>query len=176
MENIVWTQRANMPSVPTDCPQRDERLGWMGDILAFSQAGMFNLDMAAFFTKWLPDVRDAQADDGRYPDFAPHPFDPNVRFSAAPAWGDAGVFVPWRAYVNYADQRLLAEHYESACRWIDWVQANSPTALKNKRGNDYGDWLNADTLKLEGWPATGPQCRKKSSPPCLRTLHQLVCK
>jgi len=162
MENIVWTQRANMPSVPTDCPQRDERLGWMGDILAFSQAGMFNLDMAGFFTKWLPDVRDAQAGDGRYPDFAPHPFDPNVRFSAAPAWGDAGVFVPWRAYVNYADQRLLAEHYESACRWIDWVQANNPDLLwKNKRGNAYGDWLNADTLKLEGWPATGAAVPKE---------------
>jgi alpha-L-rhamnosidase len=156
MENIVWTQRANMPSIPTDCPQRDERLGWMGDILSFAQAGCFNLDMAAFFTKWLPDVRDAQADDGRFPDFAPHPYDPNVRFSAAPAWADAGVFVPWCAYVNYADERLLAEHFESARRWVDWVQANNPDLLwENKRGNDYGDWLNADTLKLEGWPTKG---------------------
>jgi alpha-L-rhamnosidase len=162
MENIVWTQRANLLSVPTDCPQRDERLGWMGDILAFAQAACFNLDMAAFFTKWVPDIRDAQADDGRYPDFAPHPYDPNARFSGVPAWGDAGVFVPWCAYVNYADERLLAEHFASTRRWVDWVHANNPDSLwRNKRHNDYGDWLNADTLKLEGWPDKGAETPKE---------------
>jgi alpha-L-rhamnosidase len=162
MENILWTQRANMMSVPTDCPQRDERLGWMGDILAFAQTACFNMDMAAFFTKWLRDVRDAQTADGRYPDFAPHPFDPAVRFSSVPAWGDAGVFVPWRAYVNYGDRRLLAEHFDSARRWIDYIRAKNPDLLwKNARGNDYGDWLNADTLKLEGWPKSGAEIPKE---------------
>jgi alpha-L-rhamnosidase len=162
MENILWTQRANMMSVPTDCPQRDERLGWMGDILAFAQTACFNLDMAAFFTKWIPDVRDAQTADGRYPDFAPHPFDPAARFSGAPAWGDAGVFVPWRAYVNYGDRRLLAEHFDSARRWIEYVHEKNPDLLwKNARGNDYGDWLNADTLKLEGWPKSGAEVPKE---------------
>ncbi|MEW6249709.1 MAG: glycoside hydrolase family 78 protein [Planctomycetota bacterium] len=149
-QNAVWTQRANLMSSPTDCPQRDERLGWMGDILAFAQAGCFNMDMAAFFTKWIPDVRDAQAEDGRYPDFAPHPFGKDERFTGVPAWGDAGVFVPWTAYVNYADHRLLEEHFDSARRWVDWIRANNPDLLwKNKRHNDYGDWLNADTLKLD---------------------------
>ena len=159
-QNAVWTQRANLMSVPTDCPQRDERLGWMGDILAFCDAACFNLDMAAFFTKWLPDVREAQAADGRYADFSPHPFDPDARFSGVPAWGDAGVVVPWRAYVNYGDKRLLEEHFDSARRWVDWIHAENPELLwKNKRHNDYGDWLNADTLKLdpnvtggEAWP------------------------
>ncbi|UCD74481.1 MAG: glycoside hydrolase family 78 protein [Phycisphaerales bacterium] len=162
MANIVWTQRANMHSTPTDCPQRDERLGWMGDILAFSQAACFNLDMAAFFTKWIQDVRDAQAADGRYPDFAPQPFDSNKRFSGVPAWGDAGIVVPWRAYENYGDRRILEKHYDSARRWVEYVHEKNPDLLwKNSRGNDYGDWLNADTLKLEGWPTTGGQVPKE---------------
>ncbi|MFQ5806335.1 MAG: glycoside hydrolase family 78 protein [Phycisphaerae bacterium] len=162
MRNIVWTQRANLMSVPTDCPQRDERLGWMGDILAFAQTACFNMDMAAFFTKWLPDVRDAQTDDGRYPDFAPHPYDPAERFSSAPAWGDAGVVVPWRAYVNYADTRILAQHFDSAKAWIDHIRHKNPDLLwKNGRGNDYGDWLNADTLRLEGWPSSGAAVPKE---------------
>jgi len=162
-QNVLWTQRANLHSIPTDCPQRDERLGWMGDILAFAQTACCNMDMAAFFTKWVPDVRDAQTKDGRYPDFAPHPFDPEARFSGVPAWGDAGVFVPWRAYQNYGDQRLLAQHFESAARWVDWIHANNPDLLwKNGRGNDYGDWLNADTLKLEGWPAKGAAMPKEA--------------
>jgi alpha-L-rhamnosidase len=162
MQNIVWTQRANMPGIPTDCPQRDERLGWMGDILAFAQTACFNMDMAAFCTKFAVDMRDAQARDGRYPDFAPHPFDPDARFSGVPAWGDAGVFVPWVAYVNYGDRRLLEVHFDSMKRWIDWIAAKNPDQLwKNGRNNDYGDWLNADTLKLEGWPGTGAEVPKE---------------
>jgi alpha-L-rhamnosidase len=111
-QNILWTQRANMHGLPTDCPQRDERCGWTGDILAFAQTACFNMDMAAFLTKWLADVRDAQTADGRFPDFAPHPFEPDKRFSGVPAWGDAGVFVPWCQYVNYGDRRLLDRHFE----------------------------------------------------------------
>jgi len=162
MSNIVWTQRANMHSSPTDCPQRDERLGWMGDILAFAQAACFNMDMSAFFSKWVPDVRDAQADDGRFPDFAPHPYDANLRFSGAPAWGDAGVFVPWFTYINYGDLRLIEEHYGSARRWVEYIRRNNPNLLwRNGRGNDYGDWLNADTLKLEDWPSSGAAIPKE---------------
>jgi len=156
MENIVWTQRGNMHSTPTDCPQRDERLGWMGDAQVFAQTACFNMDMARFFTKWVRDIRDAQADDGRYPDFAPHPFDPNEKFSGVPSWGDAGVIVPWRMYVNHGDRRVLEEHFESAQRWIEYVRTQSPDLIwTGKRGKDYGDWLNGDTLILEGWPKTG---------------------
>ncbi len=155
-ENIFWTQRANLMSTPTDCPQRDERLGWMGDIQVYSQTACFNMDMAGFFTKWVRDVRDDQADDGRYPDFAPHPFGYNQRFSGVPAWGDAGTVVPWRTYQNYGDTRMLAEHLESAKRWVEYIRGKNPDLIwRNGRNNDYNDWLNADTLKLNDWPKTG---------------------
>jgi len=151
MKNIVWTHRDNMHSVPTDCPQRDERMGWMGDMLVFAQPACFNMDMAAFFTKWVVDIRDDQADDGRFPDFAPHPYNPNALFSGVPAWGDAGVVVPWRMYVNYGDKRALADQFEACRRWVDYIHGHNPDLLwNNKRNNDYSDWLNGDTLKLEG--------------------------
>lgn len=153
MGNIVWTLRDNMHSIPTDCPQRDERLGWMGDMLVFAQPASYLMDMSAFFSKWVYDIRDDQAKDGRYPDVAPHPFDPDARFSGVAAWGDCGVIVPWRMYVNYGDKRVLEEHFDSARRWVDWIHGSNADLLwKNKRNNDYGDWLNGDTLKLEGFP------------------------
>jgi alpha-L-rhamnosidase len=160
-QNIIWTQRANMHSTPTDCPQRDERCGWMGDILAFAPTACFNMDMAAFFTKWVPDTRDAQATDGRFADFSPQPFDPNARFSGVPAWGDAGVFVPWVQYQHYGDTRMLAEQYDACVKWVEFIKSKNADLLwKNNRGNDYGDWLNADTLKLQGWPQKGAEVPK----------------
>ncbi len=155
-QNILWTQRANLMSVPTDCPQRDERLGWMGDILAFAQNACFNMDLAAFYTKWFQDVRDAQADDGRYGDFSPNPYGKNKKFNGVPAWGDAGVFVPWVAYENYADTRLIERHFDSMRRWIDWIDSKNPNHLWQKeRHNDYNDWLNGDSLIQKDWPRTG---------------------
>jgi alpha-L-rhamnosidase len=156
LRNILWTQRANLMSTPNDCPQRDERFGWMGDIQAFSQTAIFNMDLAAFFTKFAQDIRDDQADDGRFPDFAPHPGNPNQSFSGVPAWGDAGVIVPWRSYVNYADQRLLAAHFDAARRWVDYIQRLNPDLIWAKgRHNDYNDWLNGDWIKQAGWPSKG---------------------
>ncbi len=161
-KNIVWTQRDNMHSIPTDCPQRDERLGWMGDILVFAQTAIYNFDMAAFLKKWIVDVRDAQADDGRFPDFAPHPFGTNERFSGAPGWGDAGIVVPWRAYENYGDTRILADHFDAAVRWIEFIRRENPDLLwTKKRGNDYGDWLSGDTLVADGWPKKGAEVPKE---------------
>ncbi len=126
---IQWTQRGNMHSTPTDCPQRDERLGWMGDAQVFSQTAIYNMDMAAFFTKWASDMRDAQAGDGRFPDFAPHPYNPNQCFSGNPGWGDAGVIVPWRMYTNYGDSDILTKQFESARRYVDWSAAAQPHLL-----------------------------------------------
>ena len=161
-QNILWTQRGNMHSIPTDCPQRDERLGWMGDIQIFVGTGIFNMDMAAFFTKWMRDVRDAQAEDGRFADFSPHPFGKNIRFTGVPGWGDAGLVVPWRVWQHYGDKRMLAESFESARRWVEFIRSNNPDLLwKNKRGNDYGDWLNSDTLVYEGFPRKGGQVPKE---------------
>lgn len=154
--NIKWTQRANLMSVPTDCPQRDERLGWTGDILIFAPTACYQMNLWPFFTKWFADVRDAQADDGRYPDFAPHPYGRNRAFTGAPGWGDAGVFVPWHAYLTYGDESLLRDHFHSAVRYVDWVRSKNPDLIwRNARHNDYGDWLNGDTLIHEGWPKTG---------------------
>jgi alpha-L-rhamnosidase len=156
MSNILWTQRGNLMSTPNDCPQRDERLGWMGDIQAFSQTAVFNMDLAAFFTKFAQDLRDDQADDGRYPDFAPHPGDPNQSFSGVPAWGDAGTVVPWRAYQNYADTRLLEQHFDSARRWVDYIRSQNPNLIWAKgRHNDYNDWLNGDWIRQQDWPTKG---------------------
>ncbi|MBI1762040.1 MAG: glycoside hydrolase family 78 protein [Acidobacteria bacterium] len=153
-QNILWTQRDNMHGIPTDCPQRDERMGWMGDIQIFVGTGIFNMDMGAFYTKWLRDVRDAQTPDGRFPDFAPQPFQKTLAamkggdFMGVAGWADAGVVVPWRLWQLYGDKRQLAENYESAKRWVEFVRQNNPDLLwKAKRGNDYGDWLNSDTMK-----------------------------
>lgn len=161
-QNIMWTQRGNMHSMPTDCPQRDERLGWMGDIQIFAGTGILNMDMAAFFTKWMRDVRDAQADDGRFADFSPHPFGRNERFTGVPGWGDAGIVVPWRMWQHYGDKQMLGESYESAKRWVEFIRSNNPGLLwKNKRGNDYGDWLNSDTFIFEGFPRKGGEVPKE---------------
>ncbi|MHA1563692.1 MAG: glycoside hydrolase family 78 protein [Alphaproteobacteria bacterium] len=154
MHMIVWVQRGNMHGIPTDCPQRDERAGWMGDIQSFSQTAIFNMDMASFFSKWLTDVRDSQAEDGRYPNFAP--MDHNRWKGGTPAWADAGTIVPWRMYQNYGDIRMIEEHYESARRWVDYVRGKNPNLLWDKnRGDSFNDWLNGDTLVKEGWPKTG---------------------
>jgi alpha-L-rhamnosidase len=166
-QNILWTQRDNMHSIPTDCPQRDERMGWMGDIQIFVGTGIFNMDMGAFYTKWMRDVRDAQTPDGRFPDFAPQPFQKTLAamkhgdFMGVAGWADAGVVVPWRLWQLYGDKRQLAENYEPAKRWVEFVRQNNPDLLwKNKRGNDYGDWLNADTMKHPSIPAKGGEVPK----------------
>ena len=154
-KNILWTQRDNMTSIPTDCPQRDERMGWMGDAQVFCQNSMFNMDMAAFYTKWVKDIRDAQSIRGTFPDIAPHANKPDIRFSNAPAWGDAGVIVPWRMYQNYGDKELLRNHYVAMKRYLENIRRQNPGFLWLKDiGNNYGDWLNANTIIAEGYSKT----------------------
>jgi len=144
--NIVWGQRGNYLSVPTDCPQRDERLGWMGDAQVFVRTATYNSDVAAFFTKWLVDVTDSQSGQGAFMDVSPA-----VGVGGGvPAWGDAGVICPWTIYQAYGDVRLLERQYPSMVRWIDFCQASSTNGIRTSgRGNDYGDWLSigADTSK-----------------------------
>jgi alpha-L-rhamnosidase len=163
--NIVWTQHANMEGIPTDCPQRPERLGWTGDIQTFAQSAIFNMQMASFLGKYLRDMRDDQDADGRFPDVAPDPFDadPNAvqafkkdRLKGSPGWGDAGTVLPWKLWVNYGDKQMLAEQYDAAKAWVDFIERNNPDLLwKNERGLDPGDWLNGDTLIWPGWPRHG---------------------
>lgn len=144
--NIIWGQRGNYLSVPTDCPQRDERLGWMGDAQVFVRTATYNSDVAAFFTKWLVDVTDSQDPAGRFGDVAPL----TAPTMGAPAWGDAGVICPWTIYQAYGDLRLLERQYPSMVAWVAYCKRQSPYGIRSgERGNDYGDWLSigADTDK-----------------------------
>ena len=157
MENIRWGFRGNFLGIPTDCPQRDERLGWTGDMLASSQAAAFCMDTAAFFEKYCRDLRDGQDDAGRFPDFAPRgPARNQPGRNGSPAWGDAGVVVPWRAFVNFGDRRLLEEQFEAARKWVDFIHLHNPDLLwRKERGSDYNDWVNGDTVRVEGFPRKG---------------------
>lgn len=141
-QNIVWGQRGNFLSIPTDCPQRDERLGWLGDAQAFVGTAVGNMDVAAFFTKWTQDLRDAQSVAGAYPDVAPRLADLS---DGAPAWADAGVIVPWTIWKTYGDIRLIEDHWPSMMRWMEWLQRTNPNLLWQRgRHNDFGDWLSID--------------------------------
>ena len=141
--NIVWGQRGNFVSIPTDCPQRDERLGWMGDAQIFVRTACFNADVAAFFTKWLTDVADAQSLQGAFPDIAPLLYRSfGFLGEGAPAWGDAGVIVPWTIYRVYGDTRIIAQQYTAMTRWMDYIHSANPNLLRQQRlNNNYGDWL-----------------------------------
>ena len=140
--NICWTQRANYVSVPTDCPQRDERLGWTGDAEVFIRAGTYNADAAAFFTKWLVDLDDAQTTDGQFPSIAPQLGREKLGGSGAAAWADAGTICPMTTYGVYGDRRLLEQHYPAMVRWVEYCRKSSKKLLRPSQG--FGDWLAID--------------------------------
>jgi alpha-L-rhamnosidase len=157
-KNINRSHVSNMHGVPTDCPQRDERCGWMGDAYIFAQASIYNRDMAAFYNKWIIDILDAQSERGTFPDIAPHPFAYEKHFTGVPGWADAGIQVPYTLYLNYGDKEILADHFEAYERYINNIHENNPGLIwKHDLGNNYGDWLNGNTLKAEGFPRTGAQ-------------------
>jgi alpha-L-rhamnosidase len=137
--NIDWGQRGNFISVPTDCPQRDERLGWLGDAQIFARTACYNRDVAAFFAKWLDDVADAQLPHGAFSDVAPRL---DITWSGAPAWGDAGVIVPWTVYKMYGDRGILRRHFGAMSAWMDFIARDNPDCLRSQSlGNSYNDWL-----------------------------------
>ncbi|MGC4190747.1 MAG: glycoside hydrolase family 78 protein [Thermomicrobiales bacterium] len=137
--NIVWGQRDNFLSIPTDCPQRDERLGWLGDAQVFVGTAVGNMDVAAFYTKWMRDVVDAQSESGVFPDVAPRLVD---LAEGAPAWADCGIIVPWTIWKTYGDTGIIARHWEAMERYLDWLVTSNPNLLwQNGRHNDFGDWL-----------------------------------
>ncbi len=138
-ENILWGQRGNFVSIPTDCPQRDERLGWTGDAQIFCRTASFNMNVLPFFTKWLDDLVDAQTPDGAFPDVAPQL---GGMSKGAPAWGDAGIIIPWTLYQVYGDTRLIETHYEAMQAWMRYIQEANPLYLRTKRlNNNYSDWV-----------------------------------
>jgi alpha-L-rhamnosidase len=137
--NIDWGQRGNFVSVPTDCPQRDERLGWLGDAQIFARTACYNRDVAAFFAKWLDDVADAQLPSGAFTDVAPRLI---LSGAGAPAWGDAGVIVPWTVWKMYGDTAVLERHFGAMTAWMDFLGRANPDYLRaSELGNGYNDWL-----------------------------------
>lgn len=147
MWNIgIWGQRGNFLSVPTDCPQRDERLGWTGDAQVFWRTGAYNADIAAFGRKWMRDVVDGQSEEGAFGNTAPAipgggGFGPSY---GAPGWGDAGVIVPWTAWQQYADLGIVREHWNAMERWMKFIEDANPNYLRrNKTGANFADWLPA---------------------------------
>nr|GID87135.1 hypothetical protein Ade03nite_60590 [Actinoplanes derwentensis] len=137
--NIVWGQRGNFLSIPTDTPARDERLGWTGDINVFAETATFNMDSLSFLTKWLADLRDAQSANGAYPDVAPR----KCCGEGVSGWADAGITVPHTLWKRYGDTKVLADHYDSMRRYVDYLQASSQGLLRPDAG-PYLDWLNLD--------------------------------
>ncbi len=140
--NIVWTQRSNFVEVPTDCPQRDERLGWTGDAQAYARTATYNADVAAFYTKWLDDLEEAQQPNGGFTDYAPYPVLHGA--SGLPygtAWMDAGIICPYMVYRAYGDTRVINRHWEAMMRFMRFRHSNSPEFQGAKVGNPWGDWL-----------------------------------
>ncbi len=137
--NIVWGQKGNFVDVPTDCPQRDERLGWTGDAQVFIRTACFNMDVAAFFTKWLRDLAADQAENGSVPFVIPNVLGPNAGGSAA--WADAATICPWTIYLCYGDTRLLAEQYASMKAWVGYMEAQAGDGYLWNTGFHFGDWL-----------------------------------
>jgi alpha-L-rhamnosidase len=132
---IRWSQRDNAFDLPTDCPQRDERLGWTGDANFFLPTATFNFDEAAFIEKWMGDVVDAQRPDGRFTVYAPAPDDAGD----AAAYSDAGVICPWIIYERYGDTGILADNYAAMNAWVEYQRRTSADLIRPATG--YGDWL-----------------------------------
>jgi len=143
--NAWWTQKMNFIDIPTDCPQRDERLGWTGDAQAYIRTATTYSDVQSFFRKWLVALDDAQRADGQFPMVAPLKV---AEGDGGPAWADAGVICPWTIYNVYGDERLLGEHYPQMAKFVDFCK-NRSTAdlLPPARFHCFGDWLsiNANT-------------------------------
>jgi alpha-L-rhamnosidase len=165
----IWGQRGNFLSIPTDCPQRDERLGWMGDAGVFWRTGSYNFDIAAFSQKFIQDIVDAQTTQGAFTNVSPNtlPFGGggtegtsawNEGMVGAPGWGDAGVIVPWTTWVQYGDKAAIEENWEAMQRWMEFIQSRNPDFLRTKGvGPNFADWLapdehtNKDLLATAYW-------------------------
>ncbi len=140
--NIVWGQRSNFLDVPTDCPQRDERLGWTGDAQVFARTAAFNMDVNGFFAKWLGDVVADQDPSGSVPWVIPNPLGgDSVRFAGTAGWSDVAVIIPWTMYLTYGDRRLLERQYPSMRAWVDYAHRRAGTGLIWRPGWQFGDWL-----------------------------------
>jgi len=136
--NIEWGQKGNFIDVPTDCPQRDERLGWTGDAQAFARTAAYNMNVHSFFAKWLKDLAADQLPNGIVPPVIPNVLGRNAAGSAG--WADAATIIPWNLYLAYGDKKLLEDQYPSMKAWVGYMRQSSTAYLWNK-GFHFGDWL-----------------------------------
>lgn len=148
--NIEWGQRSNFLDIPTDCPQRDERLGWTGDAQVFCKTAAFNFNTALFFGKWLRDLVSEQTDEFGVPHVVPNILGNQ---EGAAAWSDAATIIPWTMYQVYGDVRVLKDQYESMKAWVEYIRRQETKNHLWQSGFQYGDWLALD--KEEGDSRTG---------------------
>ncbi|WP_309491889.1 glycoside hydrolase family 78 protein [Paenibacillus anseongensis] len=150
--NITWGQRGNFLSVPTDCPQRDERLGWTGDAQIFARTAAYNMNVSRFFSKYMQDMIDSQLPSGAFTDVAPDAgwirhkmWNANLNWFAPDnaGWGDAGVIIPWTLYLMYGDIRILENNYQAMADWVSYLRDNTEDLVRPDYAN-YGDWLSID--------------------------------
>ncbi|MDQ8198591.1 family 78 glycoside hydrolase catalytic domain [Pelagicoccus enzymogenes] len=159
--NIQWGQKGNFLELPTDCPQRDERLGWTGDAQVFIPTATFNYDVSSFFVQWIQTLNDGQTGDGAYPDIAPDVFslrrdlkfaiDTNSHRHGNAGWADAGIICPWEIYRAYGDATLLEGYYSHMVSWIDYQEGTSNGLIRPATA--YGDWLAVDAIRPD-WSST----------------------
>lgn len=138
--NILWGQKGNFLDVPTDCPQRDERMGWTGDAQAFSRTASFNMNVLNFFSKWLKDVALDQEPNGAVPFVVPNVWFDTLSVRGSAGWGDVATIAPWNMYLAYGDKRILEQQYPSMKAWVDYMTSKSKNNLWNT-GFHFGDWL-----------------------------------
>ena len=135
--NILWGQKGNFLDVPTDCPQRDERMGWTGDAQVFARTAAFNMDVASFFSKWLKDLAADQYESGSIPFVIPDV----LGSGGAAAWADAGVIIPWTIYLVYGDTRILETQYASMKAWVEYMRSRAGEDRIWNEDFTFGDWL-----------------------------------
>jgi alpha-L-rhamnosidase len=136
--NIQWGQKGNFLDIPTDCPQRDERLGWTGDAQVFFRTAAYNMQVNNFFRKWMKDVAADQLPNGSVPYVIPNLFGPEA--SGSTGWADVSTIIPWNMYIAYGDKRILKDQYPGMQAWVNYMQQNSRDDLWNT-GSHFGDWL-----------------------------------
>jgi alpha-L-rhamnosidase len=160
--NILWGLKSNFVDVPTDCPQRDERLGWVGDAQIFCRTACYLMDAYTFFSKWLADVKADQTAEGGIPHVVPDILPARAEGSwllsqgvdSAAAWADAAVIVPWTLYLMYGDKRILEKQYDSMKGWVDYMRSHAQGAIWSSGQLQFGDWVALDAEEGSYFGAT----------------------
>jgi len=146
-QNVLWGQLSNLMSIPTDCPQRDERMGWMGDAQLVVEEAIYNFDMGGFYTKWIEDISDSQKEDGSVPDVVPPYWS---IYPTDPAWGTACIVIPWYLYQYYGDKQILKKNYSPMKKWIDFLSSKTVDYIVSY--SKYGDWCPPGHIKAVDTP------------------------